>query len=226
MKFMKSSAFALGVLAASAISASAADLYTAPAPMGGMYASIFGGAVFPYSISATQDSANPAERNANISLDTGFSVSGDLGYDFGNGFRVEGQFGYLNMDTDTLTLPNAGPISDDMPGTLDGIYGMANGWYAFEMGAFKPFVGGGIGFASMSIDAGPYFGGISVDDSDTAFAWQVGGGAEFAVSENISLVGRYRYFATSDFSVRDSDGTDISASFDTHIVEAGIRFEF
>ena len=89
-----------------------------------------------------------------------------------------------------------------------------------------PIVGAGIGMLEASVNSGPYFGDKSLDDSDTAFAWQVGGGLDMDMASNLQLVARYRYLASSDFTVQDIDGTDVTSSLEAHLFDVGLRLSF
>lgn len=221
------------LLASSSFAAQAADMFAtaeeAPTVANGAFY-LFGaaGGVLPNDIDATQAGVDPDEVNVVIGLDNGYTASGGLGYNLGNGLRIEGELGYLNVGTVDLTLPdyNGGAISDDAPGSVSGYYGMASVWMSLPTGSIRPFVGGGLGLASLTVDAGPYFGNKSIDDTATALAWQVGAGVEADIGSNMELFARYRYLGTQDFTMTDVDSTEITGAFDTNIVDVGLRVGF
>ena len=221
------------VLASSAFATQAADMFTtaeeAPTVASAAFY-LFGaaGGVLPNDVDATQADVDPDEVNAIFGLDNGYTVSGGLGYNLGNGFRIEGELGYLNVGTVDLTLPDYEPdaISDDAPGSVSAIYGMASVWMSLPTGSIRPFVGGGLGLASLTVDAGPYFGDKSIEDTATALAWQVGAGVEADLGSNMEVFARYRYLGTEDFTMEDIDSTEITAAFDTSIVDVGLRVGF
>lgn len=221
------------LLASSAFAAQAADMImpVEDAPTGASVAFYLfgaGGGVLPNDIDATQADVDPQEENAIFGLNPGYTVSGGLGVDLGNGLRIEGELGYLNVGTADLTLPDfqPDPISDDAPGSVTGYYAMANVWMSLPTGTIRPFVGGGLGLASLSVDAGPYFGDKSIDDSATAMAWQVGAGVEADIATNMELFARYRYLGVQDFTMTDVDSTDITADFNANILDVGLRVAF
>lgn len=222
----------MGILIASTALAADADYSFDPTTPGGFYGSVFGGLAIPNDAEGEQDpSVDPDYVNGVLDLENGLSLTGELGYDFGNGLRVEAQLGYLNMGTGLLSFPDAAANAPfdvaETDGTASIIYGMANAWYDVDLGAFSPFAGGGIGYASANIDMTFDLGGNNgIDDRGGAFAWQIGGGAAVDLSEQVSVVGRYRYFATSDFSLTDNEGTDQSWSISTHIIDLGLKFNF
>lgn len=92
---------------------------------------------------------------------TGFKVSGMLGREFGNGFRlqVEGFFARAEVDeltyTGVTTESPVGPLSlpgteIDVSGPADQMGAMVNVWYDFNEGSrWRPFIGGGLGFVTV-----------------------------------------------------------------------------
>jgi opacity protein-like surface antigen len=223
----KTRAFFATLLASVALSsmASAADISSSGYSDGGLYLFGMGGISMPRTLEASQDVGGTDYDHAEITLEDGYSLSGGMGYNLGNGLRVEAEIGSFKSDTDTITFPDAN-IDDDAPGSLKAMYGMVSAWYSFDTGSIRPFVGAGVGMIEANMDSGPYFGDKSVDDSDSAFAWQVGGGLEMDLASNLQLVARYRYVSSSDFTVQDSDNTDVTSSLDAHIIDAGIRLNF
>ena len=66
---------------------------------------------------------------------------------------------------------------------------MANAWYDFDLGAeLKPYVGGGVGYASNKVSNG-----LVMDGSDGGFAWQLGAGLNYRVGDKTSIGLGYRY---------------------------------
>jgi len=109
----------------------------------------------------------------------------------------------------------------------------ANAFYDIDLGfAWKPYVGGGIGFTKVSVDVSSgRTGNLLVDDSDTVFSYQVGAGVgyEFPLPEgrSITLSLDYRYFdaGTPTFTGYDSN-LDFDASISGNYVGVGLRYGF
>ena len=74
---------------------------------------------------------------------------------------------------------------------------MANAYYDLKLGAFKPFVGVGIGGARVNDDHEVFAGGLGtkldVDETRTAFAYQGRAGIAYELSELWDLTAGYRY---------------------------------
>ena len=56
---------------------------------------------------------------------------------------------------------------------------------------------------------------------DTVFAYQFMAGVEVDMAESATLFGGYRYMGTADLEIES-----LTASFDTHAIEAGVRIRF
>lgn len=198
--------------------------------------------------------------NAEAGLDAGFVVKGTAGYALTNGLRVEGEIGYRKNNLDGMNVKSPGSLVElavpatttysDFPSHLqtlfhDAVTGtqslsgdisaltfMGNVYYDFDLGSgWKPYVGGGLGVASISLESKSASGRTLADDKDTVFAYQAGGGVgyEFAASEDhaITVSLDWRYFRTADPTFK---GAVTGAEFDTeiggHEVSAGLRYGF
>lgn len=174
----------------------------------------------------------PAESSLALGGDEGRTINGDLKLDSGFGFslaigagddvglRGELELGYRKVDWDEIDfdVERADLLYGEIEGDFTTLSLMANGIYAFE-GAdrMRPYFGIGLGLARHTAD------GIGEDDTtdDTVFAWQGMLGVGFPLSEATEARIGYRYFATAE---GDFDGDE--AGYDSHGIEAGIRFRF
>jgi len=224
--------FALSFIAASLLTgtAFAADLQvyepvdmSDPVAAGNFYASIFGG------VSMINDfdfvSTAGGGIDGTMEFENGYSIDAALGYDFGNGLSIEGQVGYLNAGLIGGTFD---VIPYDAEGSASMTYAMVNAWYGFDLGGVTPFIGGGVGLASATLDSefSAPFETASFTDTSYALAAQVGAGISLAVTEDISLTGRYRYLATGDFTMTDGDNDDITGSASASILDIGLKVAF
>jgi len=182
---------------------------------------------------------------------TGFYVGGDIGYTWGTDthsnpagavFQATPQgeiggahIGYnyqisqfvvgLEGDVDglsfrnTVGVPGGGVVATTIPieGSVRGRLG-----YAWDRALF--FATGGAAFAQVQHN---YFNAAGVSDpgntySSTRVGWTVGGGVEYALSNNWSVRGEYRY---ADFG-RSSDVISTGAVIGNHVIEHRVTVGF
>src|SRR5688572_14142343 len=143
---------------------------------------------------------NTLEIDDAIVLDynTGFDVDLIGGYDFGM-FRVEAELGWKRASINEATIEgdliDDNTIVADVDGSVRILSAMANALLDFgDDDGWSGYVGVGAGLAKVkhTIDTGGVAGDVS--DSDGGFAWQVIAGVRTAVSENIDLGLKYRFF--------------------------------
>ena len=139
-----------------------------------------------------------------------------------------------------LTPEQRRPFEDGIVGaspiTVNGNFSMlafmANVDYDFDTGSrWVPYVGGGLGVATISIDAEDVDGNSFADDSDTVFAYQVGAGIgyEFPLEEgrSITISLDWRYFATQDPTFKgDLTGVEFDVGISGHDIGIGLIYGF
>jgi opacity protein-like surface antigen len=186
----------------------------AAAKDGAGYIGVEGGVLFPksQSVDASVDFTNPLvadivdTRVARFKSKTGYDIDAIAGYDFGM-FRVEGELGYkrakaksASINSAFLTAFNAGAGTSftggefDLNGRTSVLSGMVNGLLDFgDDNGISGSVGAGIGRARVK-----QFG-----DRDSAWAYQLIAGVRTAVSDNIDVGLKYRYFRTGKLDFND-----------------------
>lgn len=103
---------------------------------------------------------NQYSASATNEYDAGFKVSGMVGREFGNGFRlqVEGFFAraevskltYTGIEADALRGVDIDDVNIPVSGPADQLGAMVNVWYDFNEGSrWRPFIGGGLGFVQV-----------------------------------------------------------------------------
>ena len=155
------------------------------------------------------DTGNAAEE---VEFDTSFVLGAAIGYDFGYG-RSEVEVGYRSHNIDDWSGE----------GDVTALNFLLNGYYDFHNDtAFTPYVGFGLGFAYMDLHD-VEIGGVSYgDDDDIEFAYQLGGGVGYAISETLTAEIGYRYFATTDVEIHSTDVVE----YDSHNISLAIRKSF
>ena len=151
------------------------------------------------------------------------------GYDFGL-IRIEGELGYKRARLRDLTASptlvaaiNTAPISGatassfDFGSRLTVMSAMLNGLVDFSIAPdVSIYGGGGVGYARVK----------TFGDRDNALAWQLIGGISTAISPNVDLGLKYRYFETRKLRFDSGGrftGTGGSTSVSTFSNEAKFR---
>jgi opacity protein-like surface antigen len=140
-------------------------------------------------------------------------------------WRAELAFSYATGSDGDVTiagavLPHRGDVS---------IYTfMLNGYYVVtNWGAFQPFVGAGLGLAIFEVDRlGAVGGAFVADDSDTTVAAALHLGADYFVTPQLALTGRYSLAYSGEVSFGSNPpgfNTSRDGTFD-HIFSAGFRW--
>ncbi|MBT0654371.1 outer membrane protein [Geomobilimonas luticola] len=157
----------------------------------------------------------------NQSYDTGYVLTAFGGYAFDSGLRLEGELAYREAELDRA----AGTYSYGYYGYNDSLWafsGMANLFFDLRNNTnVTPYLGGGIGFATVSFDNGYYNQYYYDSEEETVFAYQAGGGVCIDLSRNVALDIGYRYFGTENihFDFREIE-------LDSHNVTVGVKFKF
>jgi len=201
----------------------------------GTYFSIHGGVTILNEADQTSDATVFATA---ADFDTGFDVGGAVGVKLSN-FRFEFELGYSQVDADTLEVTNDAGIgvllglgsltglTIALDGDVNTLSYMVNAYYNFENKTnFTPFVGFGIGGVTVEYNDITTSGVLLFDDSDTVFAYKVGGGLDYKISESLYLFGNYHYLATTDLGFTDSTSAKFESEYGSHKVNFGIRYFF
>lgn len=180
---------------------------------------------------------------------SGFFAGGQIGYNyqFANnvvlGLETDLQWsdisGSSNLSGTVIGLPVSATVgystSVDYFGTIRARIG-----YAFDR--FLPYITGGAAYGKVSDDlnagaiVGPAGAGIAVSDSSTKWGWTIGGGVEYAITNNWTFKTEYLYVDLGNTDVDLSSlawqigGTagDYLLSHDNkfHTFKAGVNYKF
>jgi opacity protein-like surface antigen len=173
-----------------------------------------------------------------LNHDYGYDGALFVGYDLG-AFRLEAEVAYKSAGLDSfensIVLPStAGPHpvgKHDAGGHTSALSFMINGLLDFgNDDGVSGFVGGGLGSGHVKISEARFPGndGVFLDDGDSAFAWQVIAGIRHAVSDNVDVTLKYRFFNVGDvrFVTEEPPVDDAHGHFRSHSLLAGITFNF
>jgi opacity protein-like surface antigen len=184
----------------------------------GFYFSGFLGSSFARDTTVNGYDAGNNPYSDKVSFDPGIYAGGTGGYDFGF-LRLEGELSYRHANIDTINA--VGYRLRSVDGNVGAFATMFNVFFDMHnTSRVTPYIGGGIGFATLHIsDTWAYDTLSSSDvlmyeaDDDTVFAAQAGGGLDVALNNRLSLDLGYRYFITD------------KAKFDAHRITSGFRLE-
>lgn len=194
----------------------------------GFYAGGRAGAVLAddtqFTITGPSTVANEYETGLTGSLLLGFELP-DL-Y-FGAGARVEAEVGYSQLDVDTHTVAGTHITAANSFGSTDAFTAMANLYIDYNLGAFRPFVGGGIGVARVGFDNHGVTGSLGVmDDTENGLAWQVMAGVGFDVTNELTLEAMVRYQEVTDLELVSSTGPVSTLDLASTQILLGARYSF
>ena len=222
--FLLSTACA-AMLALGCSAAQAAD-FEEPVIRGSVwYVSVFGGASFLDDFDITYSNSGTPGRSE-TRTDAGFIVGGAIGMELSSSVRAEVEVSYFDNDVNRLNYPLF-PIAYSASGYVNSINVMGNFWYDMDMGmGIVPYVGGGAGVGFVDARAA----WPNIDNynehigSNAGFAFQVGGGLRFELTDMIGADVGYRYRGLLNVHLPSDDPDQINQSTDIygHFVQAGI----
>ena len=121
-------------------------------------------------------------RAIDTSYSTGYGIAGAYGVALDNGFRLENELAYRQAS------------GKQSAGDMWQLSWLLNIWYDIKNSTpATPYLGGGFGYGRGRL-ASP---GI-IDESGSGLAWQVGGGVNYRISQQLSLGLGFRYVGISD----------------------------
>ncbi len=162
----------------------------------------------------------------------GYDVDLIGGYDFGM-FRVEAETAYKRASLGDISIPDT--LTNDPTGVYDGsgrvqiLSAMANVLLDFgDDDGWNGYVGGGIGAARIKYRAVADQVDLGFSDTDKGIALQAIAGVRYAISPNMDLGIKYRFFTTrAEF--RGNDGANdfgLDGRIRTHSLLASLIFNF
>jgi len=144
-------------------------------------------------------------------FDTGYAYGGAVGYDMGNGTRVE-----LDALHQMSGLSSVGGVSAG--GHLQSTSLMVNGQYDLMHGTqFTPYVGVGIGAQNVGASI------AGAHDADWKPAYQAEAGLRTNISDKVSVFGEYR-FSQSEAADLSFGGASAHQHFADHGILAGLTY--
>ncbi len=208
----------------------------------GWYLGASAGATFADSQKFKVDFANQTVNNrsgrfAKVDLQDGWIGGIGGGYAFSSGLRTELVFDRRRNDLDKLVQPASGPFGNQ-GGPATNVRGheivnsaMANVWFdLFKSSWFHPYIGGGGGYAQLSLRDAGYNNVDFLSKHDALLAYQYGGGLTIDLGPHWAVSLDYRRFATEKgkFNLLADDSSPSKFKFGYEADEAflSVRYYF
>lgn len=158
-------------------------------------------------------------------LDNGLLLSGAIGLIGGN-YRSEIELSYQRHDLDGIRASGITIAPEDigLSGEASSLNALINAYLDFDTGSnLKPYLTAGAGIANVDIESRLDLEDdlYTYDDDETAFAWKLGGGLGFNLTDNFTIDLGYRYF-----SVHKLNFESLRTEVRSHNLSAGFRFRF
>ena len=148
--------------------------------------------------------------------DPAFVIIGAIGVELNPTTRVEGEIGFHANTADQ------GGTGVDW--TFRTVSFMGNGYFDIPTNSpLRPYLGVGLGFAIVELEADNF--GLVSSDSDLVAAFQLMAGLGYDISPKATLTFGYRYFTTSDPGFNTAFGS-FETEFTSHDFLFGARFRF
>ncbi len=207
---------ALGFVGLLAWTAPAKGIEMTSAEAAGWYLGIGGG----YSSAEDIPADNPALQNT-IDPDDGYAAAARIGYD--SGAILRGELELALRDNDTVNIDSV-----QGQGDIRAYSYMANVYAELKLDAIPvtPFVGVGVGAATVDMREVRTVAGSQINNSDTGLAYQAIAGLAVNVTDTMSLTGAYTYLEVPDLSYKTSAGGELDSDYSNHTFMLGLRWRF
>lgn len=166
--------------------------------------------------------------NYDAEFQPGFGLSGAIGTELDNGFRLEGEFLYSNASLKQISGTAVSTVynTEVVDGDVSTIAFMGNAAYDFPHNSrLTPFIMGGVGFAGIFLNDLSVEENAIADDMDWVFAMQLGAGVTFALDNRTKIEIGYRYFETQDPEFSNKNGTPYESIYASHNFLVGARID-
>lgn len=164
----------------------------------------------------------------------GYLLGGQAGYNWQSGslvFGIEGDMSWANIDGSGSDV-DPRPESESVPSFEIGWIGTVRGRLGYAMDRLMVYGTGGVALTGVDANISNVEGaGDKRSDDNTYIGWTLGAGAEFAVTDSMSVKAEYLY---SDFGLKSSNFGDVygagdltaDAEIEAHVVKIGVNIHF
>ena len=236
--FLKNKQFYRSVALAALVTVASQSTVMAKDSLFGAYVELFAGLSTPRNndISLRSDITGFAGPSVlDVTQNTGFLGGAALGFEIFENIRTEVEFSYQRSGLSDFSASGAfegQPFNEDATFQTATIFG--NVWFDLDFlggDRIKPYIGGGVGLGVIDANLFDNLGAISDVDVDGAvFAYQLGFGVNFGITQRVDLgVGyRFRGFASTENGLFSPPfGTSIDGvSPSSHNFIGSVRYKF
>jgi outer membrane immunogenic protein len=193
----------------------AADLPPAAEPMAPAYIApvAFDWTGFYVGANAGYGFSGDFDENAGLDLNSGDGFIGGVQAGYNYQFNplvvgIEGEIDYAN-------------ISDRFEGNRGDLNwrGSLTPRLGFAIDRFMPYVKAGLAFGKVEVDTGD-------KDSNTLYGWTAGIGAEYAVTNNVTVRAEYNYTDLATDTFTTADVGSFKAGYKGSDVKLGVNYKF
>jgi opacity protein-like surface antigen len=193
------------------------------------YFGVSAGAIIPDDVHSNISGADSA--SVDLSFDAGAAFTGFVGYRFTDQLTGEAELGYATADTDRVTgVINGVGVDAPVNGHFNSVLFFGNALWTppLKLAGFSPYLGGGLGFASTDSSVSTVGGAaVGANNSETDFAAQFILGADYQVTDQFAIGGRYRFVWINSGSTTARGGDLVNQDdFTAHVLMVTGKLRF
>jgi outer membrane immunogenic protein len=142
-------------------------------------------------------------------------------YQFANNvvLGLEADLQFADIGSNNLLI--GGPVGGAFASQSLDTYGTIRARMGYAFDRFLPYITGGAAWANTSY-TGPF--GWTADS--THWGWTIGGGLEYAVTNNWTVKGEYQYLSFDGDSHTYLNGDTVKTKYDMSVLKAGVNYKF
>ncbi|WP_371346809.1 outer membrane protein [Ancylobacter sp. IITR112] len=159
----------------------------------------------------------------NYQLANNVVLGAEADFNFGS---MTDQLNYTAFDAGVPTLQEFGSIDTKIES-----FGTVRARVGYSMDRFLPYITGGLAWGNVKVNEswtaytdGAYSGFGGASRSDTLWGWTLGGGVEYAITDNWTVKAEYLYIDLGDINWDSAANTKIDMSMQT--LKAGVNYKF
>lgn len=164
-----------------------------------------------------------AQIGYNYQLANNVVLGAEADFNFGS---MTDRLNYTAVDAGDPTLQDTGSINTKIDS-----FGTVRARVGYSMDRFLPYVTGGLAWGNVKVSEsftsyadGALDGFGASSRSDTLWGWTLGGGVEYAITDNWTVKAEYLYIDLGDITWDGASGTKLDMSMST--LKAGVNYKF